>query len=368
MPEVNPDRESAAVSQPMSDDLLPKSALDPVASEPPAMSRAELAERALRQQYRFLQTLIDAIPDLIFVKDRAYRVTLVNKAFCEASGQREEEIIGKTAHDLYPKEIADVYKEMDDKLFDSGEANRNEEWFVAADGRTMRLDTIKMPYFGQNGQVVGIMAISRDITERSVRDEERDVLVRQLQSALRQLAEERKKLREANDKLTLLSQRDGLTGVHNRRALDERLEVEWNRCRREGSSLAFVLFDIDHFKAYNDHYGHLAGDDCLRQVADVLSRQAHRASDFVARYGGEEFVIMISGAERSAAVSVAEAVRETLYNLNIPHEGSAGHGRVTISAGIAVVVPDADSGTTDLIQKADENLYLAKRTRNCVRS
>ncbi len=358
--------------QPIPEDALPELALDQIragtAPRAQSVTRAELAERALRQQYRFLQTLIDAIPDLIFVKDRSYRVTLVNKAFCEVSGLREDELIGKTAHDLYPKDIADVFKEMDDQLFETGKPNRNEEWFVAADGRKLRMDTTKVPYFGLNGEVVGIMAIARDITTRWAREEERAVLMKQLRSALVQLREERAKLRDANERLTMLSQRDGLTGVHNRRALDERLESEWNRCRREQTELSFILIDIDHFKAFNDHYGHLAGDDCLKRVASELVDQAHRASDFVARYGGEEFAVLVSGGDMESAGRVAEACRLAIHDLAVEHEASPDYGRVTISAGVSTVLPGADLTVTDLIQKADDNLYLAKRTRNCVRA
>ncbi len=332
------------------------------------VSRAELSERALRQQYLFLQILIDALPDMIFVKDRNFRVTLVNRAFCEASGLSEDEILGKNVYELYPKDIADVFQAMDEEVFATGEINVNQEWFVAADGNRLRLETTKVPYLGQAGEVVGIMALARDITDSEQRDQERRVLVKQLQSALRELAAEREKLREANTKLTHISQRDGLTGVHNRRSFDERLLAEWNRCRREQTRLAVILVDIDHFKAFNDTYGHLPGDDCLRRVARLLEGSVHRAADFVARYGGEEFAIVLPGASPEDAEHIAESCRAGLFELDIPHEGAPEIGRVTLSAGVACMLPDAEHKAEELVQKADELLYLAKRTRNSVRS
>lgn len=331
-------------------------------------ARSGLAERALRQQNAYLKALIDAMPDMIFVKDRNFRVTLANRAFLEVSGLSEEAVLGKTAHELYPRDIADAFHAMDVEVFATGEGNRQEEWFVSADGRRLRLDTTKVPYCNSDGEVVGIMAIARDVTERTAREEERQILVQQLKSAMRELAAERQKLREANAQLTQISQRDGLTGVHNRLALDERLTSEWNRCRREEMPLSVILADIDHFKLFNDTYGHLAGDDCLRKVARLLQDNVHRSADFVARFGGEEFAILLSGNELEEADHIAEACRSALYELAIPHEAAPETGRVTLSAGVASMQPDAGRTVDQLLQQADEKLYLAKRTRNSVRS
>lgn len=153
---------------------------------------------------------------------------------------------------------------------------------------------------------------------------------------------------------------DGLTGVHNRRHFDERLEAEAQRARRGRSSLALLLADVDFFKRYNDCYGHLAGDDCLRRVARALQSCLHRPADVLSRYGGEEFACILPETDLAGALAVAEAMEEAVRGLQIPHERSDVGAFATVSLGVAVAAPALHCATADLVALADEQLYRAK--------
>ncbi len=153
---------------------------------------------------------------------------------------------------------------------------------------------------------------------------------------------------------------DGLTGVSNRRHFDERLAVEWGRAQRSGSALSLVLLDVDFFKAYNDHYGHQAGDDCLQRVARTLELSTRRAGDLVARYGGEEFLLVLPHMNDAGGRWLGESIRQAVDMLNVPHAG-APSGRLTVSVGVATTHEAVHSDTASLLRAADDALYRAKR-------
>lgn len=176
-----------------------------------------------------------------------------------------------------------------------------------------------------------------------------------------------RKLDTANQELKRLSSSDGLTGIANRRFFDEYLSVEWRRARRNTTSLALLMCDVDHFKLFNDTYGHQAGDDCLRQVAHSINAYLERPSDIVSRYGGEEFAVILPETIAGGALFVAEKIRHAVHELSIPHSSSP-DGRVTVSIGLASLIPDAETTPGNLIQLADKALYRAKelgRDRVC---
>jgi len=167
-------------------------------------------------------------------------------------------------------------------------------------------------------------------------------------------------LDEANIHLRVLATTDGLTGLCNRRAFDQALDLEWRRAIRLDTSLSLVMIDIDHFKSFNDTYGHQAGDDCLRKISIALQRCARRSGDTVARYGGEEFAILLPYADVRAAREVAEFCRERVRELGITHDGSLTSRVVTLSAGVSCLHPQQGADSGILVQAADRALYCAK--------
>ncbi|MCG9077987.1 GGDEF domain-containing protein [Laribacter hongkongensis] len=169
-----------------------------------------------------------------------------------------------------------------------------------------------------------------------------------------------RELEDANRRLEKLSRMDGLTGIANRRTFDLTLKQEWRRAQRRQRPLSLVMLDVDHFKSYNDGYGHLAGDEVLITLARILAQQARRAGDLAARYGGEEFVLLLPDCLEPAARQVAENVRTALHERALPHHGSP-WGIVTVSLGVAGCVPQAGQTSTSLLQAADAALYQAKQ-------
>ncbi len=167
-------------------------------------------------------------------------------------------------------------------------------------------------------------------------------------------------LEQSNEELQKLSSLDGLTGIANRRRLDEFLQNECLRSARENTILSFILIDIDFFKPYNDNYGHLAGDGCLRKVATALSEIVNRPADLVARYGGEEFGVILPNTDVKGASKLAEILRKKIKALAIPHEHSEAGKCVTISMGVATKVACESSSPMDIIDMADRALYEAK--------
>lgn len=178
----------------------------------------------------------------------------------------------------------------------------------------------------------------------------------QRDEAYRALRESQRELMRANLELERLTRIDGLTGLGNRRYFDEYLTAEWKRCQRTESPLSVLMIDVDHFKRYNDAYGHLAGDDVLKQVARVIQDGSTRSTDLAARFGGEEFVVILTGVPQTGASHVAERLVQGVRDLNIAH----GADRVTISVGVATAWPDAGGDPARLVNAADLALFRAK--------
>jgi len=177
------------------------------------------------------------------------------------------------------------------------------------------------------------------------------------------------RLEQLNRELQGLADRDGLTGVANRRRGDAYLEEMWMRLRRDKQPLSVIMLDVDHFKAYNDNYGHQTGDDCLVAVAGTVRDQLHRPADMLARYGGEEFMLILPGTDHDGVIQMAEKIRSAVEALGIVHEHSTVGAVVTVSVGTATMVPSAAGDTEQLLREADIALYRAKRMgRNQVHS
>lgn len=183
-------------------------------------------------------------------------------------------------------------------------------------------------------------------------------------------------LQEANQKLKELANLDSLTQIANRRCFDARLQKEWQVLAEQKRPLTLIIFDLDGFKLYNDHYGHLAGDDCLVQISQAVYKYTRhqdlrRPIDLVARYGGEEFVVLLSGKDLATGIQVTQRIQQAIYHLEIPHEYSNVREIVTVSLGIASIIPRLEVPPNYLIELADQALYDAKqqgRDRYCISS
>ncbi|WP_372879756.1 diguanylate cyclase [Spongiibacter marinus] len=169
-------------------------------------------------------------------------------------------------------------------------------------------------------------------------------------------------LKAQTDALRMLASLDGLTGVPNRRIFDERLDAEWRACRRSASPLSLLMVDVDHFKLYNDHYGHLDGDQCLKSIASALASSVERGRDMLARFGGEEFVCLLPDTDLEGAKHIAEKLRQAVEGLAIPHVESKTAATVTVSLGVATTAQCDALEPPDLLKVADEQLYLAKQS------
>jgi diguanylate cyclase (GGDEF)-like protein/PAS domain S-box-containing protein len=192
----------------------------------------------------------------------------------------------------------------------------------------------------ESGEVDSLIGFMFDISERKKTEE--------------QLANLRKELEE-------MSYKDGLTGVANRRMFDSVLELEWSNARRSRQPLSLIMLDIDHFKEFNDHYGHVQGDECLIRVAKVLSTAATRSRDFIARFGGEEFVLVLPESDAEAAAKVAERCRQLIFKEQIPHARSPVSGVLTISVGVGSIMPSHQDQPMAFVEATDKKLYLAKQ-------
>ncbi|MCI0489048.1 MAG: diguanylate cyclase [Blastocatellia bacterium] len=229
------------------------------------------------------------------------------------------------------------------------------------------LEIYKRPYFYQTGWffalcVAAFLIIVASVyalrVQRLKANERR--LTRIVAERTAELVERTEQLEVANDKLKELASLDGLTNIPNRRCFAEFLHQEWMRSVRSQTPLSLLLMDVDHFKAYNDTYGHQSGDECLKRVAAVLNESIKRPTDLAARYGGEEFVVVLSDTDKKGALKVAETIRSRVETLRIPHSESKVSQYVTLSIGVATAIPRRESGMDDLVSAADQALYRAK--------
>jgi diguanylate cyclase (GGDEF)-like protein/PAS domain S-box-containing protein len=175
------------------------------------------------------------------------------------------------------------------------------------------------------------------------------------------------KLASLQQELEELSFKDGLTGVANRRMFDTIMAAEWDQARFHHQPLSIIMLDIDYFKQYNDHYGHIQGDDCLKRVAEILSSATRRSRDFFARFGGEEFILVLPETDENAAIRIAERCRTLICKEKIPHEKSEVIPMITVSLGVGTIIPGAGDDAISFIEEVDRRLYQAKqRGRNCI--
>lgn len=289
-----------------------------------ALVAKEANFRLLAEQSSDMVTRIGLDNRLIYVSPSCVRIT----------GWSAEELLDTSAlAGIHPDDVERVEQVI--AALKNGEAeearfvyrqrhrDKGEIWAEAALHVTPASDT---------GEIDGVVAVMRDITEQ----------------------------KDLQDKLASLAATDALTGLANRRAFDERLADEWARARRDGTQLSLLLIDVDHFKKFNDHYGHLAGDGCLRALGRILSAIARRPADLAARYGGEEFAVLLPNTGPDGCAEVGEAIRQALHDLAMVHAQNPPSRLVTASVGAATSVPSQASDSSTLVAAADRALYAAK--------
>jgi diguanylate cyclase (GGDEF)-like protein/PAS domain S-box-containing protein len=293
----------------------------------------------LRQIAALHRLVVENSRDAIILGDLDGRRTYVSPGIKPLSGWDPIELVGRFfREDVHPGDLAEVEMAMralragsDGGTIEYRSRRKDGEYFWAEGSLRVYRDPA-------TGRPIGFLNLVRDITERKRTEEN-------LQSAYR-----------AMETLVVV---DALTGIANRRRFDDGLASEWRRASREASKLSLLLIDADHFKRYNDTYGHVRGDSCLKQIAESALDVVLRPGDLVARYGGEEFAVVLPGTDEMGAKAVAEDICQAVRNRRLPHEGNA-PGIVTVSIGCATLIPQRGKSAQDLIEAADQALYRAK--------
>jgi diguanylate cyclase (GGDEF)-like protein/PAS domain S-box-containing protein len=331
-----------------------------------------LAEQALRQsQARYLAILEDQT-ELICRSDDQGRLTFVNEAYCRFFGKNRDELVGHHFLPNLPHEDGVRLAQHLNSLNRDNRLGNLEHRVFTPSGELRVLRWTTRAIFDQGGNLSEFQSVGRDVTERHLAQEAlreaHDTLEERVKERTRELGEVNRKLaltvaelQQARDELQRISLQDGLTGVANRRFFDSQSEMEWRRAAREGTPLAVVMVDIDLFKAYNDTYGHQAGDDCLRRVAQALQGEIKRSGDFLARYGGEEFVAVMPGVDLDGGLALAERMRFSVQALGLEHRHGLDGQIVTVSLGVASAQPAPGQDLSALVQAADQALYAAKQ-------
>ncbi|WOD40938.1 diguanylate cyclase domain-containing protein [Nodosilinea sp. E11] len=311
------------------------------------ISELKRVELVLKDSQTTQQAILEAIPDLLM------RVNGDGQILDLISGG-EIILYGPiAAHDRqsvyvsFPEPLADQRMHYIRLALDTGKRQRYEH-AIELNGELHYEESRVVPLTDTE-----VLVIVRDITERKKAELTQGELTQKLQLV--------------NAELNRLATIDGLTQMANRRSFDQALDLEWQRARRQRKTLALILCDIDYFKPYNDNYGHLAGDDCLRQVAEALNTAVRRPGDLAARYGGEEFVLLLPDTDLEGALQVVEQIQTTMADRSLEHEFSEISSVLTLSFGLVCHCPSVkEHSPRELIHRADLALYQAKaKGRNC---
>ncbi len=313
----------------------------------------------------YFENLFNKVPEAIALCDNRGFVIKINAEFRQMFGYTQVEAYGHLIDDLVAPETLRLDAATLTKATAQGEMFSTESMRQRKDGTLIHVSIIGAP-IQVHGKRVALYGIYRNITDRKEAEQALLESQHQAMETYASLQQRTRQLEEANTLLERLSNLDGLTSIPNRRYFENLYETEWRRACREKAWVSLIMVDVDFFKSYNDHHGHLAGDECLKQIAQTLNEK-NRAGDLVARYGGEEFVALLTSNTREGALHSAERMRLRVEELEIVHGHSSVSPHVTVSLGVASKRADTESDPTELLQKADEALYLAKtRGRNRV--
>ena len=318
----------------------------------------EISNKSFSGNDRLAATILETIGAVVCIMNIKGRIVLFNKASQELTGYSQNEVLNQYPWDLFilPEEV-DGVKSVFRNLTLGNFPNQYTNYWLTRSGEKRLISWSNTALADENNQLVYIIATGIDITEQKKAEDK----IIQSNKELERLVEERtSELNYANQKLEMMAYHDSVTGLYNRRYLDESLDLEIRRSHRNRQPLSFLLIDVDYFKNYNDFYGHLAGDDCLKKIAVFLKIHFQRASDLIARYGGEEFCVILPNISCEEAKVLCDTLMDTVWNVNIPHHASAIADRVTISIGLTSCNADSQYTRDALIKSADKALYAAK--------
>jgi diguanylate cyclase (GGDEF)-like protein/PAS domain S-box-containing protein len=310
------------------------------------IEQRRVADERLKDSESRYRLLADNSSDMVFQLDHELVRRYVSPACRELLGYEPEKMIGvKPLSMAHPEDAGRLELVFQSLMNGSVERQSIINRIRHRDGRWIWVEAkLRALKDADNGAITGIIGALRDISARKAIEDE---------------------LAEANRRLQILAAQDGLTGLADRRAFNEALTKEHLRARREKTSLALIMIDVDRFKNFNDIYGHPAGDDCLRRVAGALAETIRRPGDLVARYGGEEFAVLLPGTDEDGAAVIGERIGRAILGLGIPHHANT-CGLVTISAGVASIAC-VDRASELLVENADHALHRAKAAgRNAV--
>ncbi|KQB09565.1 diguanylate cyclase [Vibrio metoecus] len=304
------------------------------------MDKRRDTEVALAQRDTILQNILESSPDSIGIFNENMVYQACNQPFVEALGIAEvSDLVGKRLQDVIPEHIYARLAESDSQVLHEGKSVRRIDKIARPNGEFVWFDVVKSPFRDPASGTNGVLIMARDVSDRYLAAEQ---------------------LKIANLELERLSFLDSLTHVANRRRFDEQLHTLWHLHVREGNPLSIILCDVDYFKDYNDAYGHLMGDETLKQVAMAFTQVANRQSDCVARYGGEEFGILLPNTPQSGAILIADRIHEKIRSLAIPHVHSKVADRLTVSLGVITHIPHPEDIPEQIVSLADQALYQAK--------
>ena len=306
------------------------------------------SERALMESEETYRSILNASPDDITISDLEGRILMISPVAKKMFGY-EPNFKGFTSmrvHDFIVPEDHERAESNIRLMYQDDSPGTNEYTGVRQDQSLFDIEVNSGLIRNANGQPTKMVFIVRDITERKLAEQ-------QIQELVQQLEIER-------NTAQLNSMTDSLTGLANRRCFDEALGIEFYRSKRSGSTLSLIMLDVDHFKKFNDYYGHVAGDDCLRQLGTTLKTMVGRAPDIVARYGGEEFVIILPETDDIGSKALAERIRKAIEALSIPHSASETAKFVTVSLGVVTVYTTELASPEQVVAMADEAMYCSK--------
>ena len=308
-----------------------------LAKERSDMQVLEIQKFLKKSEIRFQQIVETAIEGIL-IFDENYKITFANKNMASMLGYTIDEMFGMPYISFFPESQLEVYN-YQESLRKKGKDSVYECCLLRKDGHIHWFLVSAKAIFDDHGRFDRSFAMLTDINERK----EMELL-----------------LEESNRRLAELSNKDSLTGIANRRCFDATLEHEYSRLRRSNSKLSIILLDIDYFKEYNDCYGHVMGDECLRQIGRVLTCSINPEVDLAARYGGEEFACVLPDTDIHSAVEIAEKIRQKIQDLIIEHKNSHVSEYVTASFGVTTVQYSSDINLEEIIATADKLMYKAK--------